>query len=498
MRISGLATGMDTEQIIKDMMTANRIPLNKINQKKQYLEWQVDDYRSVNRKLKDFYNNIFDNMIMSKNFSHKTVSISSPNDIAIRAKGNMENFTGTIRVEQLATNATFQSKTLTNKNGEKATATTKLSELTDSTDRFFAMKIKTSDMEEAVEIRMSKDDTIDALVTEISQKTGLRAFFDSHTGQIGFTAKESGEMKVEISGIDEMGDLSSILEIGDFDGGQNAKFTYNGLTTERSSNTFEIDGIEITLKEANNKDITFNSATDTEKVFENVVKFIDEYNTLIEDLNKQIREQKYRSFPPLSAEQKKEMTEKEIELWEEKAKSGTLRNDSEISSMLTQMRTALTGSIKLPGMGENESISLKDIGITGSKNYLDHGKLIIDEDKLKKAISEDPNKIHQLFSYDAGDNAKKTEHGFARQLRTIVDATQKTIQKRAGKVGDVNDTFTLGKNLDDMNKQIERFEERLKMTEDRLWRQFTAMERAIQRANAQSASLMNAFGGGGY
>lgn len=489
MRISGLATGMDTEQIIKDMMTANRIPLNKINQKKQYLEWQVDDYRSVNRKLKDFYNNIFDNMIMSKNFSHKTVSISSPNDIAIRAKGNMENFTGTIRVEQLATNATFQSKTLTNKNGEKATATTKLSELTDSTDRFFAMKIKTSDMEEAVEIRMSKDDTIDALVTEISQKTGLRAFFDSHTGQIGFTAKESGEMKVEISGIDEMGDLSSILEIGDFEGGQNAKFTYNGLTTERSSNTFEIDGIEITLKEANNKDITFNSATDTEKVFENVVKFIDEYNTLIEDLNKQIREPKYRSFPPLSAEQKKEMTEKEIELWEEKAKSGTLRNDSDISSLLSQMRTALMGSVN----GQ----SLSDIGITTSKDYLDRGKLVINEDKLKQAISEDPNKVHQLF---ANDGSKQTDgkDGFARQLRTIVDATQKTIQKRAGKVGDVNDTFTLGKNLDDMNKQIERFEERLKMTEDRLWRQFTAMERAIQRANAQSASLMNAFGGGGY
>ncbi|WP_336822050.1 flagellar hook-associated protein 2 [Sporosarcina sp. USHLN248] len=489
MRISGLATGMDTEQIIKDMMTANRIPLNKINQKKQYLEWQVDDYRSVNRKLKDFYNNIFDNMIMSKNFSHKTVSISSPNDIAIRAKGNMENFTGTIRVEQLATNATFQSKALTNENGEKATATTKLGELTDSTDRFFAIKIKTSDMEEAVEIRMSKDDTIDALVTEISQKTGLRAFFDSHTGQIGFTAKESGEMKVEISGVDEMGDLSSIIGIGDFEGGQNAKFTYNGLTTERSSNTFEIDGIEITLKEANNKDITFNSATDTEKVFENVVKFIDEYNTLIEDLNKQIREPKYRSFPPLSAEQKKEMTEKEIELWEEKAKSGTLRNDSDISSLLSQMRTALMGSVN----GQ----SLSDIGITTSKDYLDRGKLVINEDKLKQAISEDPNKVHQLF---ANDGSKQTDgkDGFARQLRTIVDATQKTIQKRAGKVGDVNDTFTLGKNLDDMNKQIERFEERLKMTEDRLWRQFTAMERAIQRANAQSASLMNAFGGGGY
>ena len=51
MRIGGLASGMDTESIIRDMMNANRIPLDKITQKKQYLEWQLDDYRSINRNL---------------------------------------------------------------------------------------------------------------------------------------------------------------------------------------------------------------------------------------------------------------------------------------------------------------------------------------------------------------------------------------------------------------------------------------------------------------
>ncbi|MFD1206732.1 flagellar hook-associated protein 2 [Sporosarcina contaminans] len=521
MRISGLATGMDTEQIIKDMMTANRIPLNKINQKKQYLEWQVDDYRAVNRKLFDFSQNAFNNMILSKNFNHKTVSVSMPDHVAVKNISSTSDFSGTLEVHQLAKNATLQGKSIV-KDGttdEKYTLdemnTLKLSDLgVESEDGFVTLKITAPGSEEGNEIKVSVNDSVGAVIAKINQDTKVTAFYDEFTGKIALTAKNSGEGTISIEDADG-GNLAEKLQLTgegvQVEEGKNADFTYNGLRTQRSSNTFQINGFEMSLKQVTSpldadgnvidgerKVISFNSSPDTEKIFENVVKFIDEYNTLIEDLNKQIREQKYRSFPPLSAEQKKEMTEKEIELWEEKAKSGTLRNDSEISSMLTQMRTALTGSIKLPGMGENESISLKDIGITGSKNYLDHGKLIIDEDKLKKAISEDPNKIHQLFSYDAGDNAKKTEHGFARQLRTIVDATQKTIQKRAGKVGDVNDTFTLGKNLDDMNKQIERFEERLKMTEDRLWRQFTAMERAIQRANAQSASLMNAFGGGGY
>ena len=73
----------------------------------------------------------------------------------------------------------------------------------------------------------------------------------------------------------------------------------------------------------------------------------------------------------------------------------------------------------------------------------------------------------------------------------------KVISAKAGTTGTVSDSFTLGRSLKSMDEQIKRFEDRLKMTEDRYWRQFTAMERAIQRSNMQSASLMNAFGGGG-
>ena len=183
------------------------------------------------------------------------------------------------------------------------------------------------------------------------------------------------------------------------------------------------------------------------------------------------------------------MKEKEIELWEEKAMSGTLKNDPIISSMLSQMRTALMGSIG--GDGEQ---TLKAIGITPSTNYMDNGKLVIDEAVLRAAIADDPDKVHQLFSKGA-DADVVGDQGFARRLRGIVQATESKITERAGKASSTNDNFTIGRSLIDMDKQITRFEDRLKMTEDRLWRQFTAMEVAIQKANAQSASLMNAFGG---
>jgi len=501
MKISGLATGMDTETIIKNLMDANRIPLDKITQKKQYMQWQLDDYRATNRKLFDFSQKTLDTMILSTSFAQKTVSVSSPDDVAIKNMSSTSDFSGSLQIHQLAKNATMQSKSTSSAPENRVLAEglgtdQKLSDLGltgKQTIEIEAMNNK-GVMEKKSVIIDDSDETLQSLLNKINSGTDVNAFYDAHTGQIAMTSKHGGAGGIAITD----GALKTVLK---FDGalsipGQNADFTLNGLRTERPSNTFQINGFEMTLKQVTGepdipgvvgKTITFSSAPDTEKIFDSVVKYIDEYNKLIEDLNKQVRETKYRDFHALSAEQKKEMTDKDVELWEEKAKSGTLRNDSDITSMLNKMRTALTGAV-----GEN-GMTLKDIGITTSKNYLDNGKLVINETDLKKAINDDPNNVHELFAKDGGTNA--AENGFARRLRMIVDDSQKVIAKRAGKVGDVNDTFTLGRNMKDMDKQIERFEERLLQVESRLWKQFNAMESAIQRLNSQSASIMSSFGG---
>src|SRR5699024_12839583 len=95
---------------------------------------------------------------------------------------------------------------------------------------------------------------------------------------------------------------------------QNAKITFNRLESERTSNTFEINGFEIMLKEVTENAITFRSAPDIDKVVDAVKQFVDDYNALIDTLNKKVREPKYRDFLPLFAEQKVEMKDKEIEL----------------------------------------------------------------------------------------------------------------------------------------------------------------------------------------
>lgn len=110
MRIGGLASGIDTDSIIRDMMQANRIPLNKITQKKQYLEWQIDDYRAINRQLNTFSTMIFDTMMnpATSIFRKKAIEVSDNNALSMKAIGSSQEMSGTLQIHQLAQNATLQ------------------------------------------------------------------------------------------------------------------------------------------------------------------------------------------------------------------------------------------------------------------------------------------------------------------------------------------------------------------------------------------------------
>lgn len=486
MRVSGLATGMDTESIIKDMMHAHRIPLDKITQKKQYLEWQLDDYRSINRNLTSMSSNVNNTILQESTFISKSMSISNEAAVDIRNLNSTSEFSGTLSIERLATNATLQSL----KDGQIIDLTAKLDQLPgfgqgEQTITIEALNAK-GVMEPTTVMIDTSQHTMKSALAKISKEANVSAFYDEFTGQIAFTAKNSGEGSIIVSG-----GFADSLKLNDQQAqdGLNAKFTFNGLETERASNTFEINGFEFNLKQVTTGDITFSSSPDTDKIMDSVVKFVDDYNKMLEELNDKIRESKYRDFQPLSSEQKKEMSDKEIELWEEKAMSGTLRNDPTIQSMLSELRNVLNSSVT---GSDGEEIRLSDLGITTSSNYLDNGKLVVNEDKLRQAISDNPNKVYEAFA-KTGDTAE--EQGLAVRFHSVIVAGQKSISNRAGSAGAVNDTFTLGRTMKEMNNQITRFEDRMKMVESQLWKQFGAMEMAIQRLNAQSANLMSALGG---
>ncbi|PIC82058.1 flagellar hook-associated protein 2 [Sporosarcina sp. P1] len=513
MRIGGLASGIDTESIIRDMMKAHRIPLDKITQKKQYTQWQLDDYRSMNRDLRKSSDKLFDTVMKQSTYMKKNVSVSDDKAVSITAKGSTSDFSGTIEVKQLATQATLQSGVLKHDSEKISDEQAKTLEFKDMKNADGSSLISGKDTlkitapgKDTVDIEVLDTDTIDSLLAKINEKSGVSAFFDSGTGKIALSAKDSGSGEIKLSG-DIADNLKlnapsppnpdnpdALVPLFDPEGprstaGVDAKFTFNGLETTRASNTFTINGFEVSLKQKTDSPVTFSSSTDTDKVLDSVVEFVNDYNEMIEKLNSKIKEKQFKSFHPLSAEEKADMKEKEIELWEEKAKSGTLKGDPALSSMLNNLRSIMSSTVTSTDKdGKEIQISLKDLGIEPSKNYLDNGKLTINEDTLRTKISENPNAVYDLIG--------GKDNGIAQKYRTELQEAQKKITVKAGSSTAVNDSFALGRSLKNMDKQIERFETKLQMMESRYYKQFNAMEQAIQRANSQSAALMSALGGG--
>src|SRR5690606_4034431 len=124
MRIGGLASGMDTDAIIKQLMEAQRIPLTKLAQKKQQLEWKRDDFRALNNKILEFRNAAFD-MKLQSSYLTKKVASSAENIVSVSGAGANEG-QYTIRVESLAKAAGFSTGKLGGAGGSTETLATKL------------------------------------------------------------------------------------------------------------------------------------------------------------------------------------------------------------------------------------------------------------------------------------------------------------------------------------------------------------------------------------
>jgi len=499
-RISGFSTGLDIDQIVKELMAARRQPLNKLNQQKTLLEWKREQYREVSSKIVDFRNNKLFNYSMSSSIAAKKTEITGDNSaVSVKVTSAKAGDELTIEVVNLATAGKVVS--------QKAFDTTKklidlindpnLSfDITDDGDGKLTFDINGKTVELDV-----NNDTIATMIQKINDAdAGVTAYLDSTTGLFSIRAKTTGAAStISITDTDNL--------LANFDlqntAGQDATVIINGIQTTRSSNTFTENGLEITLRASSTAESTIRVVTDTDKIVDMVKTFISDYNSILDLVNKKLYEERYRDYPPLTSEQKEEMTEKEIELWEAKAKSGLLRHDSILSTMMSEFRLALFADVEING----EKVNLSQYGI-GTGDYTQRGKLVIlDEDKLRTAIEADPDKFMALFTQNSADPdpqvaqaATAADSGLFKRLYYSAGRALDQLAEKAGVSrfsADPNAAFSedsyMAEELRSLNNRIRQLNARLIMIENNYYKQFTAMETAVNRFNAQYAAL---FGSG--
>lgn len=295
--------------------------------------------------------------------------------------------------------------------------------------------------------------------------------------------------------------------------GTNAKATIDGKTYESDTNKLNVANVIYNFNgvSAKNADGTYQASTisvsqDTDKIVDNVKKFVETYNTLIDSLNTKYREEKNTDYKPLTKKQEGEMTESQIDKWNEKAKSGLLYHDNNIYSIISDMRESLytkvdaVDTVLTDAKGNKYSYnSMSSIGITSSTNQ---GHITLDEEKLKKALTEDPDCVYQLFASDqdstyvAGSTNKnqadtytsKSDYlntGIANRLYNSMTTNISKLESYAGTSKETDDESYLGKLITNMNTKMTSFQTLMKSYESKLYEKYDAMEVALSKLGAQ-------------
>ena len=272
--------------------------------------------------------------------------------------------------------------------------------------------------------------------------------------------------------------------------GQNARLTVDGTVIERNSNTFELDGITMELTSEyhdTGTPIRLTTSRDTDKIVDSLKSFVEDYNALVEELNEHLKETaNYKKYAPLTDEQKKEMSDKEIELWEEKSKEGLLHNDANITSFLGDMRMVLYSSV------EGAGLSLYDIGIETSDNWRDNGKLVIDEDVLKSMAATNPDAICKLF-IDRDQGLGIGMQNALKDAANVSSGSPGTMVRYAGTKDVLTTSNTLYEEMKHISETLSNLNIKYQLEKTRYWNQFNAMEQAISNMNSQSSWLTQQF-----
>jgi len=358
--------------------------------------------------------------------------------------------------------------------------------------------------------------SISKIMAAVNSNTdaGVKMSYDSLNNRFILESRQTGSA-ASITVSDLSGGFMNSLGLIPADGvarGSDASITYSDgektHTITRSTNSFTVDGMTFNLQKDFAGSVDLSVTSDPTKAVELIKGFVQKYNELLDKVNTKLSEEREYAYEPLTDDQKDAMKEDEIKKWEEKAKSGLLNGDSILQSIVYGLRNAVIESV------EGTGLTLASIGIK-SNSWADKGKLYIDEEKLKSALTENPTAVIDLFTKQSDVMySTAATNGTARSERfkengiiyriydviqdnirtTTIDGRRGALLEKAGMIGDRSlYNNTLYNQIVDYDKKIDRLNELLIDKENHYYQQFAQLETLINNMNTQSTWLAQQF-----
>lgn len=583
-RLTGLATGLDVDALVKTAMSGYKTKVNQQIQQKDILEIKQKLYRQTLTDTRSFYNKYLDiaksdSLLFTSNY--KSVTFTSSDEAAVTVKSSSQSpkdnykvtvttlasaasavidkgvvagakvtindkefiLAGTNQTEiakdlstQLASAGikvkarytNFAGKDSNNVSGlvlestvlgEKGKFTAKGTEFTTITPEISIIGENATEGTDATE-SISKFNDTDILkkmimvnnsvvdltsvtteeeLNELLKDKGLTAKING--AKITFTSIEKGPSSAFTIEEAKWSDDSNVIK------GNDANIKIENLTSggvyihQGNTNTLSLDGSTFTFNNTTGATpISITAKTDVSDIKDKMVKFVNDYNTLMTSLNTNTMTKHNRNYSPLTDEQKEAMSESEIKLWNERVEAGQLYRDSDITKIANNMKEAMRSVMGGTGM------TLAKIGITPVKDYAgtSNGTFTIDEEKLTSALENNIEDVMNLFTGKPDDTAKtdvekNAQTGILNKIKTNLYAevmkSDSALAKKVGIEGTASFTSnTITKNISDYEKKITDMQKALSTREQALYVKYANLETIMNKYNSQQSYLTSSLG----
>ena len=533
-RITGLNSGLDTEAIISELVSAYRTKEEKYQKAQTKLSWKQDAWKDLNIKVRSLYDNI-SNLRFTSAWTMKKTTVSDSTKATVTAAGSCVNGTQTLKIKQLAKGTYITGGEISNTSaGTAPTSATKLSEL-GYTGSGGDIQVKDSSGNVVKTVSVTGNTTIKDLVSALNGAGDTKASFDATNKRLFMTSNKTGEQNA--FSLDGDADILKTVGLSKEGGAsivdaQDSEIELNGAKFTSANNTYTVNGLTIDcLAETGNSEISITTSVDTQSMYDQVKSFLSQYNSLMKEMYSLYNADSAKGYEPLTDSEKDQMTDTEVEKWEEKIKAALLRRDDTLDGIMSTMKNAMSTSYYIyNGNAVTYDSDKQYYKCNGNAIKNSDGSYVTSASQLKLWASANGAKKYSLSSFgikteayatmtanssqdayhidgDADDSVSKnnsdvlmnmlssdpdTVSSFMKQLTSglysAIDTKMKSVKGLSSSYTIYND-IEMAREYSDYTDTISKWEDKLTDLEDSYYKKFAAMESALASLQSQSSSL---------
>lgn len=498
-RMTGLNSGLDTESIIKELVSAKSVKITSMKKAQTKLSWKQDAWKTLNSKIYSLYTDTVSDLRWSSTFAKKKTESSDSSVLSVIAGSEAAIGVQEAHVVSLAKAAYLTGGEISTADGGKVSASTRLTGMGISSGE----KISVTTNGKTYELDVTEETTVNDLLSKFKE-AGLNASLDEGNQRLFVSAKETGAAHDFTFG----GNTAALSALGlVVDGSANtavkidasdAELVLNKVHYKSSSNnivvngsTYQLKGVSAKNEDGSYRDTTVTTENDLDGMYDTVKSFLTKYNELINEMTKLYNADSASSYQPLTAEEKDAMTDEEVKTWETKIKDSILRRDDSLSTIMNVMTETMAAGVEIDG----KRVYLSSFGIStlGYLNAEKNGQNAyhIDGDKSDEKTGSKQDVLKTALAANSEDVVKFFT-ALGNELYTKMTSAMKRIEGTRSMYKVYNDK-QLADEYEDYTKKISEAEDKLTEYEDKWYNKFAAMEKALAQMSSKQSAISGLF-----